>query len=206
MATSFKIKGLKRWQKALNARGFDRSVRFHMRRATQLNGLLGSKVQRKVIQSGRGLKKNAALTAAIKGTNKPLTDYGDLFQSITHKVIDDFTVFTGLLRTDKSFDVGLALHEGYEVNVTKKMRGMFFILWQASIGKVPINKLDGRAKELFNRMNKGWLPLKQDTTLIVVPPRPWIKIAFNQPDMKRQAVKNWKMALDKAFSERARNK
>lgn len=204
MPTQFKIKGLKQWKHAIDARGFDKTARIHMRRATQLNGLVAVKLQRQVIQSGKSLRRNAALTQAIKGDNKALVDDATLFQSITHKVIDDFTVFTGVLRSDRSFEVAYMIHEGAEAKVSKKMRGLFYVLWRASTGKMDPNKLTGRAKDLYEKMQTGWLPLSNDTEAIVIPPRQWIIVAFKNTQMIKQARDNWRMALQQAFADRAK--
>lgn len=207
MATQFKIKGLKKWQYAIDARGFDKTSRIYMRRATKLNGLVAERLQRKTIQSGQNLKKNAALTVLIKGANKPLVDSpGGLFQSITSEVIDDFTAFAGVLRTNDSFNVGIALHEGYQMNVTRDMRSLFIVLWKASTGQLDPSKLKGRAKELFERLSHSWLPLKKDTSVIVVPPRRWIKIAFSNTQMVKQCRDNWKQALERSFSDRGKGR
>lgn len=202
--TGFKIKGLKRWQKAINARGFDDAARRHMRTATALNGKVAEKLMRSAIQSGGKLKRNAALTQAIKGDNKPLVDDATLFQSITSKIEDDFTVFVGVLRTDRSFEVASMVHEGAEAKVSKKMRGLFFALWKASIGELDPDKLRGRAKELYERMQEGWYPLKNETEVIIIPARQWVVIAFKNTQMIKQARDNWKRALEAAFAERAR--
>jgi len=204
MPTEFKIKGLKRWKHALDARGFDSAARIHMRRATQLNGLMAVKLQRQVIQSGKSLKSNATLTQAIKGDDKALVDDATLFQSITHKMIDDFTVFVGVLRSDRSFEVASMVHEGAQAKVTNKMRGLFYTLWRAGNGTIDPNKLTGRAKELYDRMQFGWYPLSNNTEVIVIPPRKWILVAFRNTQMIKQARDNWRMALERAFADRAK--
>jgi len=204
MPTSFKIKGLKRWRKALDVRGFDGAARRNMRRATALNGKVAEKIQRQTIQSGSSLKKNAALTQALKGNNKPLVGDATLFQAITSKVIDDFTVFAGVLRTSEAFNVGVTVHEGREIKVTPKMRGMFFALWKASRGELDPGKLRGRAKELWEQMQDGWFPLSKDTEVIIIPRRPWVEIAFRNTQMTKQVRNNWKQALEQTFRERAK--
>jgi len=204
MPTEFKIRGLKRWVKALDARGFDAASRRHMRRATELNGKVAEKIQRQTIQSGKSLQKNAALTQAIKGADKPAVDTGLLFQSITSKVIDDFTVVVGVLRTSEAYNIAVIVHEGAKVKVTPKMRGMFYALWKASKGELDPGKLTGRAKELFARQPDGWLPLDADTEVIIIPGRPWAEIAFRNTQMIKQTRDNWKLALEAAFRERSR--
>lgn len=202
--TEFKIKGMKRWRKALDARGFDRASRANFRRATALNGKVAERLERKVIQSSSSLKRNAVLTQAIKGGNKPLVDDSTLFQSITSKVIDDFTVFAGVLRTSQAYNVGILVHQGGEARVTPKMRGLFFTLWRASNGAIDTSKLRGRAKELFEQMQEGWLPLSDDTDVIVLPERPFARIAFRNTQLIKQARDNWKRALEMTFSERVK--
>lgn len=201
--TAFKITGIKRWKTAIDARGFDQAARQHMRRATTLNGLVAVKIMRKAIQVG-SMKKLAPLTIAIKKSDKPMVDHGALFQAITSKVENDFEVFAGVLRTDAAFNIGAALHEGVTIKVTPAMRGMFFYLWKASEGAMDPAKLTGRAKELFERMDSGWLPLADATKMIVIPARPWVEKAFKNTQMVKQARDNWKAALDATFAERAK--
>lgn len=201
--TSFKIKGLKRWQKALNARGFDEAARAEIRRATELNGKVLEAAQRKVLQAGSGfMKRNAPLTVKIKGSSKPLIDHGDLFQGITSKVIDDFTVFAGVLRTHESYNIAKLLHEGAKIKITPKMRTMFSLLHKASTGHFDPAKLTGRAAELWARSPGGWLPIGKRTRLIIIPPRRWVNLA-----MRRSTTivrKNWVDAMNRAFAKRAK--
>jgi hypothetical protein len=200
--TEFKIKGLKRWRAALDARGFDEAARKNMRKATALNGKILEAAMRKVLQSGK-LKPNAALTIAIKGSSKPLVDHGTLFQAITSHVVDDFTVFVGVLRNAPNYDLIETLHEGVEITVTPAMRGMFFMLWRVSIGEIDANRLTGRAAVLWERMPGGWLPLADDTKTIVIPPRRFVVAAFRTAGIVAQCRANWKKALDASFAERA---
>lgn len=202
--TGFKIKGLKRWRQALDAGGFDSAARANIRRATALNAKVGEAIVRKTIQSGNSLKKNRKLTVSIKGANKPIVDSGLLFQAITSKVEDDFTAFVGVLRTSTRYKIVAVIHEGEEINVTPEMRGMFFMLWRVSIGELDPGKLTGRAAELYARKQKGWYPLKAETTVIVIPERPFFKVAFANTQMIKQSRDNWKKALEATFGERAK--
>lgn len=199
--TSFKVKGLKRWLKALDAQHFDKVVRKNIRTATALNGKVGEALLRKTIQSGGKLKPNAPLTVAIKQSKKPLVDSGQLFQSITSQVHDDFTVFIGVLRASESFNLVETLHEGREIKVTPEMRGLFFMLWRASNGEIDPSRLTGRAAALWERKPGGWLPLNADTEAIVIPSRPFIRIAFANTQMIKLARENWKKALAASFGE-----
>jgi hypothetical protein len=204
--TSFKIKGLKRWRQALDAGGFDAASRKNIRLATALNGKIAEALIRKSIQSGGKLKKNASLTVSIKGSNKPAVDTGLMFQSMTSRVEDDFTVFVGVLRTSGHYNVAVIVHEGVEEKVTPEMRGMFFALWRASTGELDPSKLTGRAAELFARKQTGWTPLAADTQVIVIPGRPFFRVAFTNTQMIKQARDNWKKALEATFGEVAKGK
>ncbi len=206
MPTEFKIKGLKRWRQALDAGGFDTASRKNIRQATMLNGKIAESLVRKTIQSGGKLKKNAPLTSSIKGSNKPVVDSGLLFQSITSRLEDDFTVFVGVLRTSGQYNVAVIVHEGTEETVTSEMRGMFFMLWRASIGEIDPSKLTGRAAELYSRMQTGWKPLAADTQVIIIAGRPFFRVAFSNTQMIKQARGNWKKALEATFAERAKGK
>jgi hypothetical protein len=203
--TTFKIKGLKRWLKALNADDFDKVTRKNLRIATALNGKVGEALLRKAIQSGAKLKPNARLTKLIKRSKKPLVDQGLLFQSVTSVVHDDFTVFVGVLRKSEGYNLIETLHEGKEIKVTPEMRGMFFMLWRASIGEIDPSKLTGRAAELWKRMPGGWKPLAADTVVIIIPSRPFIRIAFSNTQMIKQVRDNWKKALAASFAEQKKN-
>jgi hypothetical protein len=199
--TQFKIKGLKRWRAALDAHGFDEVARKNIRKATALNGKIIEAAVRKVIQSGK-LKANAPLTIAIKGSSKPLVDHGGLFQAVTSHVVDDFTVFVGVLRSSPAHRLVEMLHEGVVISVTPAMRGMFFMLWRASIGEIDPNRLTGRAAELWARMPRDWKPLATDTKKIVIPPRRFIKAGFRTAGIIALCRKNWKAALEASFRAR----
>jgi len=199
--TEFKIKGLKRWRMALDAPGFDKVSRKNLRLATTLNGKIGEAIVRKTLQGGGKLKRNAKLTQAIKKDKKPLVDSGLLFQSITSQVEDDFTVFVGVLRTSDKYNIAIVVHEGVTIAVTPEMRGMFFALWRASSGELDPGKLTGRAAILFERMQTGWKPLAADTKAIVIPERPFFKVAFANTQMIKKVRDNWKKALEASFRE-----
>jgi len=202
--TKFKMdKGLQKMMLAIDPKKMDATLKKHLRRASGLNGLVAVKEARKVIQSGTGLDRNAALTVAIKGENKPgvgLT--GELFRAITHKVIKDTEVFVGVLRTDEDFNIAKIVHEGVTIPVTPAMRGMFFYLWKTSIGDMEPSELTGRAAELWEH-NQTWYPLKESTTAIVIPSRPFMDLAFKVSGLKKKVEGNWTMALRAAMKERA---
>lgn len=127
--------------------------------------------------------KNAVLTIAIKGSTKPLVDYGDLFAAITHQMVEKNAVFVGVLQQALARDgsslsnMAKNLHNGIKIPVTPRMRRMFYYLALASQGAIDPGELTGRAKVLFSRY-KNWKPLNEKTTHITIPGRPWISIAF----------------------------
>lgn len=203
---TFKSKGIKRWLKALDPAAFTQNMRTNVRKATVLNGKIGEAYLRKAIQSSRGrLKPNAPLTKLIKGSAKPLVDQGLLFQAITSRVKDDFTVFIGVLRTSESYDLITTLHEGKEIKVTPAMRGMFFMLWRASIGEIDSSSLTGRAAELWKRKQGGWFPLRDDTVAVIIPARRFMRLVFEDPQFKKLVKDNWTKALAASFKDQSKS-
>ncbi len=204
MATAFKKdKGWKRLQKMLDPKKSGRIMSKHLQRATRLNGKIAEKQIRDTIKAG-SYTSNAELTQAIKGEDKPLigVDAGaQLFGGITSKMMDDTTLFVGILKTAGIYNVAVALHEGVSITVTPAMRGLFFILWQASTGAIDRSKLTGRAAELFALKPGGWLPLKPSTTFIIIPARRFIEQAFADKSVRKKSKANWLAATKAAFAE-----
>ena len=201
MPVAFKRdKGWKKLQQALEPGKANKIIRKHMRRATRLNGKVAERQIRDSIKSGKYVG-NAPLTIALKGGDKPLVGTGNLFQAVTSKAITDLSVFIGILRTSEVFNIGVAIHQGVAIKVTKKMRGLFYVLWLASTGGIAPSALTGRAAELWAQMPGGWLPLKPGTKVITIPSRPFIKQAFDDPRLRTQAKTNWQQALKMAFKE-----
>ena len=203
---SYKVTGLKKWVHAMDPVGMTKEMKAQMMKASKLNGKLGEAMMRKAIKNG-GFTANAALTQAIKGSEKPLVDGGTLFQAITSVVISWDTVFVGVMRTQgDAFNVGLIVYQGAQVNVTERMRGLFFVLWKASMGETPGGELTGRAAELWGRKPGGWYPLSGDKTKIIIPPRRWVDEAYRDPSIKRKIKANWARALKKTMKRRAKGR
>ncbi len=205
--TRFKMdKGWKKWEYAISKSALKGATSKHMKRASVLNGKIAEATIRKTIKGG-GFEKNADLTIMIKSSSKPLVDYGTgLFQAITSQVMDNITVFAGVIRTDGFYDIAVALHEGVSIVVTPRMRGLFFWLWQASEGIITPDELSGRASELWERAPGGWAPLKSSTSHIVIPSRPFIKKAFADNELQMKAKENWQKALQLAMKELSEGK
>lgn len=193
-------KGWKKLEQALSPGHAGKIIRKHMRRATMLNGKIAERQIRESIKSGKYVS-NAPLTQAIKGGDKPLVGSAQLFGAITSKAITDLAVFIGVLRTSDIYNIAVAIHQGTAIKVTKKMRGLFYVLWLASKGSIDPSTLTGRAAELWEQMPGGWLPLKPGTKVIAIPPRPFIKQAFEDARLRRQVKKNWQLALKEGFRE-----
>ena len=192
-----------KWEQALKPGVMERAIKRRMRKATRLNGALAQRAIRQTIRNG-GFTPNAPLTIHIKSSSKPLVDQGTgIFQAITSQIIDDVTVFAGVLRTEGAFNIAMALHEGAVLPVTPAMRGMFLSLWEASIGSMDPSDLTGRARELWERRPGGWAPLQLSTTRIIIPGRPFIKSAFANARLKNLAKTNWQEALRQAMRDLA---
>jgi len=196
--TEYTVTGLVEWRNVTDANAFSRRLQRNVRRATGLNALAAAKKMRQVIQSG-GLKANAPLTMALKGSTKPLVAGGDLFQSITVQQVNEDEQFVGVLRTEGDFNLVAILHEGTTIPVTPAMRWMFLLLAKASEGTMDPSKLEGRASELFAQF-QGWKPLAAGTTTIVIPERPFVRITFEAPDLIALCKANWAAACQAALN------
>jgi len=111
---------------------------------------------------GQDLAANHPFTVALKGSSKPLIDKGDLIGNVTISP-KLWVTFVGILRgTQKKGSSGKKVdlvniaymqENGYQIKVTDKMRG--FLAFHG-------------------------LYLKETTTHLIVPPRPFIKPVFDQ--------------------------
>lgn len=192
----FKIEGMKALAAILRPALFERLSRQHVDRATQQNAVTLAGRFRKTIQKSEGLEANSQLTIDIKGASKPLIGIdSDLFAGITHKRINSFSAFAGVLRTNDNFNIALLAHEGQTIKVTPKIRGLFWFLHLASTGQVPASKLTGRAAELFQRKSSGWAPLAPSTTTIVIKGRPFVTITMEDKALKQLMMSNWQRAM-----------
>jgi len=197
--------GWKKLEAALKPNRYNAIMEKHLVRATSLNGQLAVAKVRDEIKKG-GYAPNKPLTIALKGSTKPLVGRtAQLWQAITHQKIDKVTVFVGVLKTNGIYNIAVAVHEGVAIKVTERMRGLFFVLWQVSEGRMPISDLRGRAKELWDQMPGGWKPLLASTTAITIPSRPFIKQAFADKELRNKAKTNWQQAMRAAHKEIAGN-
>jgi len=201
--------GLKRDKKAwkgfawaLNAKGFQEELRKQVSKSNRIAGNRVVKAVRAVIRR-KIPPENHALTIAIKRSRRPLIDFGDMINSITYKEVKWDLLFVGVLRTDKDFNVAVAVHDGTEQKVTRKMRLLFAALSRVSDGEAgPEILTSERAQHLWERYKK-WRPIKKDTHTIVIPKRPFMTVAFADPKVKEAAKKVWLMAVFRAFRKRS---
>jgi hypothetical protein len=185
----------------LDPKKFKAKLEKNVRKATKLNAALVEREIRKGIQSG-SWSKNAQLTVMFKHSRSPLIGPGDaeLFKAITSEMVDSFTAFVGVKRMSGMFNVAAAIHEGSTIAVTPKMRGLFLVLAAASRGEKV--GLSGRAKEMFDMLGGAGeiRPLKDSTSTIIIPPRPFIRMAFENPTVKAKIQANWQKAVAATFS------
>ena len=181
-----------------------RLLKREVRKATIDNSKLIKRRIRKSLVSGK-YAKNAELTIAIKGSSRPLSDLKLLLSSIsvtsprwdTSKItITEKRTASGLT----TFDLAKILQRGAVIPVTAKMRGMFWLLWIASM-RNDSSKLRGRAAELFDRFQQ-WKPISPGTQNIIIPARPFMKDALSSASLKREVRRNYKMAISRAFNAR----
>jgi hypothetical protein len=200
--SNLKLIGFDKLKDILDPKKFEKRLKKHVGKATLKNGLLAegrikSQINKgKIKSSGRGKKsgsRNAQLTIAMKGSDRPLVDSGELMKSISSEVKSWDLVHVGVLRnrtvvdekTDKKTGVMLiakSLHDGAILNVTDKMRRFFF--WMAFHDDSP-----------FKGIVK---PLKPGTKKIIIPPRPFLFAAL-APVMIKRYTKNWNKAVMKVM-------
>lgn len=193
-----KDKNWKRFEMALNPKRFKAITDRQMHIAIKLSCLIVVAKIRETMTEGN-FDSNAPLTILIKGDSKPLIGYragAQLFGAVTHHV-SGLEGFVGVMKNDAEYGVAVTVHEGAEIKVTDKMRGMFLALWQTSQGKMDPNKLTGAVRDLYDQMPGKWMPLKKSTTDIIIPSRPFIYDTFDKPEVMRLV----KQQMNKSFGD-----
>lgn len=200
-----KIRLMKLFRYALTKEGYN-IINKHLVRATTKNGNQVAALARQVIKSSP-YAKNADLTISLKKSSRPLVNSASLFKAITSKRVSDLEVFVGVLRTNKAHNIAETLHGSIGsqyakfIPVTAKMRMMFLLLHKASIDPKYVEYLKGRAKELWELKPGGWSKVKESTTHIKIPSRPFMEITIRDPKTIEIVKKNWEKGLDSAFKE-----
>jgi hypothetical protein len=119
-----------------------------------------------VILDDKPFEANAPLTVALKGSETPLVDHGDLVGSLTYDVISWKKLRMGVNSRTLSNGRLLAevLHEGATIRVTQRMR-------RAVMAKLR-EKLGDRR---FGHLADGFGPAK---SVWIIPPRPFLTKTF----------------------------
>ena len=187
-------------------------MKAHIGQATDINAKLTEREIKKRIgkPSQPGWGPLAGLTKDIKRSTGMLFDKGELFKSITKKLVNYKTVFVGVLMTAKKKDGGklaniaLVLHEGATIKVTQKMRRLFWALWAARIGILDPANLVGRARELWDRTRgrTKFYKLSDNTTAIRIPGRPFFRDVFEDKAFLMTLKKNWEEGVSAALKAR----
>jgi hypothetical protein len=144
MGLDLKIMGMKEFLRAFSEKRIsgllDDEQRLRMREA--VNFLRGEVIEY-IDQEKHGVP-NAPLTVLIKKSSRPLVDRGDLRQSITTEVAGegrDVHGAVGVLRRrrgrkgERLFNVAAALHNGFTIRMTPKVRAAIFAELRKRRGK-----------------------------------------------------------------------
>jgi hypothetical protein len=200
-------KGWRVFAKAINPKLNQAMLQKHVGRATEANGALVRRRVRANIRGGVGMAENAPLTALLKGGKRPIigTPGLDMFNAITYELQDWRVVAVGVKRTAGDGEVNVAeiVHDGKTIQVTPKMRALFWILWLASKGRIEYSELTGRAKEIFDQTNgaKGIKPIGKGTKEIVIQPRPFLKATIEEDETQKAVRTNWHNAVKATIAE-----
>lgn len=184
------IKGLKEFQEFANGRKRKDKMETSIRKKLQQQLIFLRRDIIKYIDSESHGVKNSPLTIMVKGSSRPLVDRGDLRNSInwrTHDQGDMVFGGVGVLRTRKTrngkplFSVATALHEGFVVKVTPKVRAAVFAEMRKRRGK-KIQFTGGGG-------SKSWK----------VKGRPFIKVPFKEavPRIKEALGDGVKLSFEK---------
>ena len=185
---------------------FGRELHREMRRALQLNA---KELERDIALAIQQKKyaPNAPMTVAIKASATPLVDYGQLFKSITSKMVGQKMAFVGVLKNardrkgKKLAPLALLLHEGGLIPVTKKMITMFEKIHLVCTGDLEPGFLYGRAEEIWKRLDKNdeiiW-PLSDNRKFIQIPKRQFIKDVVERRETINRCRSRWYDAIYRA--------
>ncbi len=190
MSFTITFKNTKKFEKFLSPRHF-KILEVEVRKATADNLILvQDSIIRRILSRGFGKKANSPLTLALKDTNVPLVDSGDMAKAIEVELQSSFTGTVGFLRDQKSSHgmkistVVKGLEEGFTVKLTGPMRRLLFLkMRRAGIPENPPGVTSSRGKSSDLR----------------IPPRPFITPVFNSKFTRAKIQKNWKDAVKRAY-------
>lgn len=169
--------------------------------AARRSGLQIAALMRSKIQGGVP-PPNAAMTAQMKGSTKPLVDSGRLFKAITSEVESDYLgqdILVGVKRSHEAANVASVVHDGRRQRVTRKMAMLFRVLWMASRGR-PIVVRSPRGQRLL-AASKGIIPPLREGSTLVVPPRPFALLTLQDPRVRGIVELEYREALRRAWDK-----
>ena len=174
-------------QAGLNPAKFKANMERNVGRATRQNALVVQKEIQSTIKGG----VNPGITGLSqmhhkgsgKSSDKPLVDEGSLWMNVNTRVVSWREAFAGIIKGSEQYDIGVTLHEGASIQVTDRMRAYFRYLAHETGGVIK--------------------PLLDSTTVIVIPPRPFIKLAYTG-SVSKDLQNRWKMAMQMTMREIAR--
>lgn len=187
MATvSIKFRGdTKRFEKFLKSEATFKILEQEIGKATARNAALLQDAIVEKILSKRFKKKNSPLTKALKDSDTPLVNTGELAKAVEVELSGSFVAFVGFLRNQKMSNGGdlkkivPLLEKGFEVKITKRMRKWLFL----------------KMREL--NIPEG--PRTSSGGVLRVPARPFISPIFRSRRMRTKLNANWKAAIERAF-------
>lgn len=144
MSASAGVKGLKEFRNFFTGRRRKETLDDEMRKKLRKQLVLLRKDIIEYIDGEAHGVPNSPLTILIKGSSRPLVDKSDLRSSINFRTHDQSgMVFggVGVLRTrttkdgKKLFSIATALHEGFTIRVTPKVRAAVFAEMRKRRGK-----------------------------------------------------------------------
>jgi len=202
--------GWKQFKNKTDAKKFEAAVSSALSKATTINALFMRRQVRAAISKGGVYEANRPLTVAIKKSTKPLVEAmkgggNTLFSAINYRMTDKATAFVGVMRQGTTatsqgllhVNVAEMLHEGYVITVTPKMRGLFSSVYMLQHGLMKEEDASPRALFLARKSKKGSIkPIGINVKAMVVPPRPFIRIPFEDPNNVAKVKANWTKALE----------
>lgn len=151
-----------------------------------------------------GLADNGPMTRFIKGRNEPGVNTGKLRSSIRVISFGRMSFWVGVPKASPQYKQAVLLSDGAVIEVTEEMRSMFLVLWTTSEGRSDPGKLTGRAAELWKQRPSGWLPLKEETTHLVIVPRRFMEEAWRDVQLSYDLAGQLTKAVHAALTAPAR--
>lgn len=148
--------------------------------------------------------RNAKLTRELKHGRRPLVEAGDMWKAVDTHIESATYAEVGIPKGHPVAWYAIVVHDGENIPVTPAMRGMFQALAIASRDGGSVigpGGLTGRAAELFAKKPGGWKPLKDTTTVIRIPPRPFVDEVAQNARIRELVARNWLTAAALAICD-----